>query len=625
VKRYHGYIQILVLILFLVGATGIATADSAWEGAQALLRDGNYSQARSAFLSYAKDNPESPRVHEAEFNAIKCLYKSKDYAALDTEVAALQRKYPDHPALDDLAFLQAYGTMEQKNWATAAQMFRAFSMRHPQSSYCVKARKLARECGARDEYEKAMMLFASEMDYEAAEVVFRKVAESYADVSCAPTAQYYTVRCLFELHRWEAMREEIERLRGQNPSHPALDDLLFLEGYSHQLQKRWREAESAFSSYLKLYPQGNEAVRATRHLEVCRRWMEPYPLDDASSKTLSPEAMLDQREWLVRLYKSGEFATFSEKVRPFLDSTATQVESEPLALMEICALHRLDREEELIIRAKQLASRYQHSLGEATFRITHPLLDSARCEQLRETIHSTFVTGQYMDCRNAAETLFVSGVPTWRWPEARRYYQWALIHDNRPEDVLRSVENTSEVLQTYQEICEGRLLRALALAQQEKKDDARNILRALQEQNDDRTGNYSELGVRLEKLYDDNLPRTLWKASALVSDLFEPTDREWAVSRLFLGLACITLTPPDWENAVRCWSEVWEHCRCDAEFRNTMRANGVHWLIHAHTQQGDNAIARNYLIRCRDELRPCPRRTYNLKCYSYLLTDSPNQ
>lgn len=99
--------------------------------AQALLNNGDYKGAASAFSDFLKRYPQSGYAASAQFFLGNAYYGQGDYKNTVAALQGLMKNYPDNPKVPDAQLLAGSSYLELKDKTAAKKMFSTLISQHP--------------------------------------------------------------------------------------------------------------------------------------------------------------------------------------------------------------------------------------------------------------------------------------------------------------------------------------------------------------------------------------------------------------------------------------------------------------------------------------------------------------
>ena len=69
----------------------------------------------------------------------------------------------------------------------------------------------------------------------------------------------------FESSQYNEMRNYYGQARAKEPNNKEAEQALYYEGLAFENEQRWKDALTAFASYLQKYPNGEYAGKAVKH------------------------------------------------------------------------------------------------------------------------------------------------------------------------------------------------------------------------------------------------------------------------------------------------------------------------------------------------------------------------
>jgi TolA-binding protein len=587
-------------------AADTVSAAVGYEQALAWYNARDFARARGAFQAVVAGSTQSTTVTQAaEFYGVKCLYDLGDYDGFTSEARALKAAKPSHPALDDLAFVEVLIAGQRGDGVSAAALLERFAADFPSSPYAAKVpAHLARAQGMAG-LGPALKLYHTEKDYENAHDAFVAGAAAQ-DPAARAVAEFYALRCLFELKSFGEFNGQVDALRAANPNHPYLDELTLLQAYVVEKGHDWNRAWERYESFLQTYPSSQLTSRALSHLRALEPLAEP-PLGTAkgAAQTAETERYL---AWMRRMKQEGEW----EKVRAggarftatyptsplagdglLLAAEAADEQGDTSASQESIAdlLARLPDSPAALRTAGSVA-------GEAQVR----LQIAAAADGLRGAGVAAAAT--------ALDDLVTARPNHWQAPRARRLLARALLKDSRYGDAAQAADAAVAVEETPRHRDELLFVKAAARALSGEGAAARQVLDDLVARND--TGHYytNFVVLALEKCAREGDYELAARIADALVPLYGQETREWAAAMMYSAMARVTLGgAQNRALAAQRLEKVWDACAADPDFRNHTRAVAAQWLIYLAKSAGDPQAATAWYARLRDGVPPCRVRT----------------
>ncbi len=219
----------IVVILFaatLVGACASAQQnfaqlppDQMFERGTALLREGKYTEAISAFEQFTLQHITHPRIQEARFRLAEAYFGKKEYITAGNEFARLANDYPAGPYADDARFrvcesyyrLSPKTQLDQQYTRSAFDHCQSLIAYFPQSEFAPRAQEIMTELRhkmADKEYQAGEFYFKRNA-FDSAIIYYETTLRDYADTPQSPMA----LARLVEIYKVLGYKEEEEAAR----------------------------------------------------------------------------------------------------------------------------------------------------------------------------------------------------------------------------------------------------------------------------------------------------------------------------------------------------------------------------------------------------------------------------
>jgi len=286
-------ISFIFLALLLLTVVLTASEQDLYQNAMSLFQSKDYEQALSKFDQFCRQYPKHSYRPAAEFYGIKCYYLLEQYEIMEQKIEELRKREPNHPALDDLEFLQIEIRIKQNRWDDVIPLLAQYGKKYPQSSYlqAVQDRlKVSYYNSAKYEYQKGNfpkvirdveaflkshpthpsrddleflrgLAFLGVRKYDEALQVFKNFVKVYPEspytemISASVNkSEYHPLMVFHNIERYEDFLKESEAFRETHPKDPFCDDLMFWEILSLKKLQRWADALERANNLVAQYP-----------------------------------------------------------------------------------------------------------------------------------------------------------------------------------------------------------------------------------------------------------------------------------------------------------------------------------------------------------------------------------
>ncbi len=204
--------------------------DQLFERAIALLHEGEWTDAATAFEQFVIQHPTHPRVQEARFRLGEAYYGKKEFITAANEFSRLANDYPAGPFADDARFkvcesyyrLSPKLQLDQQYTRAAYEHCESLIAYFPTSEFAARAREIMTEMRnklAGKDFHTGEHYFKRNA-FDSAIIYYESTVRDYADTVYAPRALARLVETYRILGYEEEQQQARDRLLREFPDSP---------------------------------------------------------------------------------------------------------------------------------------------------------------------------------------------------------------------------------------------------------------------------------------------------------------------------------------------------------------------------------------------------------------------
>lgn len=407
-------------------------------------------------------------------------------------------------------------------------------------------------------FDEAMMLYQCGQ-YERARSAFLEFAVAGKGDSQVPAARFYAIKCLYVQQDYNQFDIETEALRTEDPSHPALDDLTYLQACRWEGEGDWEQARARLDYFLSAFPESPYCAQARKRLAACKPraprpdfCASPHTLAFSSQATSETLGMTTEQEgqviaWLKSLHEAGLHEKYLSESRNYLEKQDTHPQAPDLLFLQMKSFRAQKKWEEARAVANEIVQRYPSSavasrMGGAEGR-TEDQAAFAFAELVRD-----YHERRFTECISKCEAFLQQHPQNWRLEELCRFYCYAMYHggDTRFFDLSRELLQSAIDPNQMDQIL---FLQAALLVRQGLYPESRAILNSLIEYYPDSSFHANFYELRFLSFYREGDYASLAEESRKALRYYPALSREWGYAIVFRGIALSLLGPANWAEA----------------------------------------------------------------------------
>ncbi|MDD4279328.1 MAG: hypothetical protein PHX74_06290 [Candidatus Sumerlaeales bacterium] len=295
----------------------------------------------------------------------------------------------------------------------------------------------------------------------------------------APPDDFYRIKCLYELKRYNEFIDEVEKLRLKNPNHPALDDLDFLSfSVYHWLGKKSDE-ERVVTEFASRYPDSPYLLR----LDECRNvmskdaWFQAKEAfgnrDFVRARKLYLQCSGKEPQfWALKcLYEQKEYDAFAKELSSFKEANPSSPALGDLTILEARSAEEQGQYDE----ALSILSSHSDVLSSC----------SATVAELKETISLNKSLGSAVslvrldkDYERALPLLadYISDAADLKSKRLAQYYALQCFYHLDPDEFLTRINELKTINPDHPYLDQLVLLQAHVLDAKKRWDEASTLL-----------------------------------------------------------------------------------------------------------------------------------------------------
>lgn len=152
-------------------------------------------------LNQGIDCETTRQLSAKQFYEIKLDCLSGDIPEFRRRLKALRSAQPDHPALDDLDFLDGQQALKKRDYSYAIDAFNRVAKQD--SRYRAEALRMVKWASAARDYDAAVALYNSD-HFADAQKAFLSFCDSHPSHPQAKAARFYYIKCFYMLNDFDA-------------------------------------------------------------------------------------------------------------------------------------------------------------------------------------------------------------------------------------------------------------------------------------------------------------------------------------------------------------------------------------------------------------------------------------
>lgn len=411
---------------------------------------------------------------------------------------------------------------------------------------------------AQSSFDEAMMLYQCGQ-FEMARNAFLEFALAGKGNSQVPAARFYAIKCLYVQKCYNRFDIETEELRAEEPAHPALDDLTYLQACRWEGEGDWEKARERLEYFLSAFSESPYCAQARKRLAACKpRAPRPdfsnsqYALAFSSQATSETVGMTTEQEgqiiaWLKSLHEAGIHEKYLIESGDFLEKQETHLQAPELLFLQMKSLRALKKWEEARAVANKIVQRYPSSAVASRMGGAEGRVEDQAAFAFAELVRD-YHEHRFTECISKCEEFLRAYPQNWRLEEMCRFYCYALYHggDTRFFDLSRELLQGAIDPHKMDQIL---FLQAALLVRQGLYPESRAILNTLIEYYPDSSFHANFYELRFLSFYREGDYASLAEESRKTLRYYPALSREWGYAIVFRGIALSLLGPANWSEA----------------------------------------------------------------------------
>ncbi len=233
----------------------LRTAEEKYSRGVALMEDGDYGEAVTAFSRVLAEHPYSARAVEAEFRIALAQYFGDKRIEAESSFAEFRRQHPAHELVPWALYYEAMcrytdmDTMDRDQTAArvAIDRFRLFAQRFPTHPLRVLVDRRLAECVRRvaDHELYIARFYVRVEDYRAAIGRLDELLVRFPGTGVEPAALELSARAHAHRHEWDEANRAVERLTKEFPGSPEAQNVAVLQAEIAELKQAAEQGEAA--------------------------------------------------------------------------------------------------------------------------------------------------------------------------------------------------------------------------------------------------------------------------------------------------------------------------------------------------------------------------------------------